>query len=748
MSPPRRRSSRLAAVSAKVCLLTPPFRTNSDSLNSQAKSTPELPSVTEADNADKPAGPPSHEQTRNDEKPPPAPVTPKTSRLQPSHEDMHPSKCQSTMAPEPSSALRLGFTDIRPSNVNVPGAALDTPTRIRNVPATEFTFRFARGAPDVPLSENAQRLMNELREHANKIKADMRAQREASGESGLERPIAQPKGKAGRFSAAHMAEFKKMDSIEGHASVWRASRTTPVKTGLKRSPSKADLDGTPTSTKLSLKRSPSKAELDGTPKSTKPSLKRTISKANLGGTPQSQAKSGLKRSSSRAKLDDGDSTQPDEVNFSVSGRPRTTPVEEPQSSFTKRIKKSREDDASKSRPISRDGTSIPRPKTSGHGSGTLTHSSSLSRLTSRTKASQGHAATPTKPTISLVKSPSKPELGSLKRPAFASTVMSPSPSKATELRRRIISPGSFQKVKSILRGQKPDTEQARTALPKPAAMASQTPGPSRVVDKELPPLPLTTPRRRLVKHVAFTPDTKHAAEAQNTPSPQKFTHIKKTDPVQYPAMDGILTESTRDDVVYPDLSGLKDLTRSSPGDKRKDLPESIPGTFTFRSDHTIDFGAAPAAGFGASPGQASVRHIRPSSIGPRVNMPGSFPAPPSPSTHPNKENKEPAQTKVLPGVPHGLPNKKRHRAPSEEGDVEKEATDRAAKKRKNAHAPQKTPSAAAATRSVTSTPVSSVKKMQVGQTPSRTPGSASPTKKRAGLSMSRLNMLARPKNRA
>jgi hypothetical protein len=38
--------------------------------------------------------------------------------------------------------------------------------------------------------------------------------------------------------------------------------------------------------------------------------------------------------------------------------------------------------------------------------------------------------------------------------------------------------------------------------------------------------------------------------------------------------------------------------------------------------------------------------------------------------------------------------------------------------------------------------------MQVGRTPTRTPGSASPTKKRAGLSMSRLNMLARPKNRA
>ena len=613
--------------------------------------------------------------------------------------------------------------------------AQETPTRInKGLPATEFTFRYARGAPDVVLSDNAQRLMNELREHAVKIKADMQAQREADGEEGAEgRKIAKPKSKVGRFSAAHMAEFKKMDSIENHASVWRANRTPPsAKPGIKRTHSKADLTETPIP---------------------KPSLKRTISKANLAGTPQSQTNPSLKRSSSRAKLDDGDSAQPDNVGFSVAGRPRTTPADVPQSSYAKRVKKLQDDDASKSRPMSRDGTSTPRLK-----SGQKT--SNLPCPTSNTKPSTADLGTPSKaPRPRLMgkspspfkasrprlvsQSPSKPDTGSLKKSTPMSHVASPSLSKAAELRRRIVSPGSFQKVKSILRGQKPNDEQGRTALPKPALQSSQTPGPSRVVDKDLPPLPpcpLTTPRRKLVKRVAFTPDTKHAAELQDSPSPQKFSMDKVAQPVQYPTMDGILSESTKGDVVYPDLSGLKNLT-ASPGEKKAVL-QSVPGTFTFRSDHTIDFGSAPASGFGASPGQASLRHVR-TSIGSKANMPGSFPAPPSPSAHPNKENDNPLSPKLLSSSAHGLPNKKRHRAPSEEGDVEQEADNRAAKKRKTQATPKgKTPSRP---RPTVSTPFSSVKKLRTGGTP--VPGSVSPTKKKGGISMSRLSMLARPKNR-
>ncbi|KAL6870070.1 hypothetical protein ACO1O0_001405 [Amphichorda felina] len=762
MSPPRRRSSRLAAASAK------------------RKATPDLPSVSESDNVNQPAVSQSPARTGNDDPAQqPPPVTPTASRLFPALEEMHPKLCHSSNTFDATSEMRLGFSDFKPGNRSVPGVAQETPSRVKGLPATEFTFRYTRGAADVVLSENAQRLMNELREHAVKIKADMRAQRDVDGEPAEERQIAIPKPKAGRFSAAHMAEFKKMDSIENHASVWRANRTPPSKPGIKRSHSKADLTETPTQ-KSSLKRTISKANLDEESQSQtkpdltqtpthKPSLKRTISKANLDGTPQSHAranitetpsqksslrrpifranldeapqshsKPSLKRSSSRAKLDDGDSSQPDNVNFSVAGRPRTTPGDVPQSSFAKRVKKLQDDDASKSRPISRDGTGTPRPKSVQKSSNTKALGSDFG-TPSKAPRPRLVSQSPSKPEIASLK---KPEIGSLKKPVTTNNVASPSLSKAAELRRRIISPGSFQKVTSILRGQKSNTEKARTALPKPALLqSSQTPGPSRftrLTDKELPPCPLTTPRRKLVKRVAFTPDTKYAAETQDSPSPQKFAMDKVTEPVQYPTLDGILSESTKEDVVYPDLSGLKSLT-TSPGEK-KDLPPSVPGTFTFRADHTIDFGSTPS-GFGASPGQASLRHVRPS-MGSKSTMPGSFPAPPPPSVHPNKENNNPLSPKVLSSSAHGLPNKKRHRAPSEEGDVDQEAGDRAAKKRKTEATPKaKTPSRS---RTIISTPFSSVKKLRMGGTPK--PSSASPAK-RGGISMSRLNMLARPKNR-
>ena len=657
-----------------------------------------------------------------------APVTPTASKPAPAKEEMHPSKYHPTTAPEPSSAVRLGFTDVRPGNMNIPSEAQGTPTRAnKKMPVTEFTFRFARGAADVPLSENAQRLMNELREQANLIKADMQAQRDADGVDFSNRKIAQPRSSIGRFSAAHMAEFKKMDSIEGHASLWRANRTpgTP---------------GTPEAPKASLKRSPSKANLDGTPNSPKPNLKRSPSKANLDSTPQSQLKQSLKRSTSRAKLDDQNPAQSENVNFSVSGRPGTMPKVEAQSTFAKRIKKLQHDDASTSRPISRDGTAIPGPKSSG--TGTLSPSKSLSRLASPTKASLGHLSTPSKSTISLVGSPSRNELSSLTKSA-STTQLAVTPSKSAEIRRRIVSPGRFQKVKSILRGQTSGSEDARTALPRPASQMSRTPGPP-TVDKELPPLPLTTPRRKLVKRVAFTPDTKHAVETQNTPSPQKSApRSQAIQAIQFPTLDGVLAKSTAGDVVYPDLSSLKQMADSQ--ENRKPLPQSVAGTFTFRSDHTIDFGAAPPTGFGACPGQSSIRQVRTSMLH-KGKMPGSFPAPPSPSTHPNKENTEPVVSNIIPGAPHGMPNKKRHRAASEEHDVEREGAERGAKKRKNEPTPKSR--SLFGSRSVSSTPLSSAKKLQTSRTPSRTVASPSPTKKKGGLSMSRLNMLARPKSRA
>lgn len=735
MSPPRRRSSRLKGAAAKVCLdlvamppSPPPPLTR---LAQSNKATPELDSIVEVNNV---AETPSRRSAR--QTPNPEPATPVSSAVKPSDDEMNPGKYHPSTAP-PNSALRLGFSDIRPANIDIngmPGALIGTPTRVSSVPQSQFTFRFGREATDLKLGENAQRLLNELRQQADVIKADMVAQREAEVLENQDRKIAKPKGQSGRFSAAHLAEFKKMDSIEGHASAWRANRTTPVKNDLKRSASKANLEPSPTPMKPSLKRSSSTANLDATPQAqTAPSLKHSTSRRNLGGQ--------------------GESFQRGLPGSVPSSLPRSTKVTEPTSSFAKRIKKYQGEDASNARPVSRDDSSIPRPKSSGQGSSGLPHSqSSLARLMSPTKASISHLANRSTPTITLVNPEPQKEPDSLKATTPKSILTTPS--KAADLKRRIISPNFSSKVKSILRGDKTDPIGARTAIPKPAIKQSLTPGPSQT-EKSLPPLPLTTPRRKLAKKVSFTPDTKRAAEMQTTPSPQKHANrlvgagVSKS--AQYSSLNGILTESktepTSGEVKYPDLSAFGDLAKTE-AEQSKILSNPGPGTFSFRSDHTINFGGSPASGFGAFAGQASVRQVRPS-LAPKANMPGSFPVPPSPSTHSNKENRAPQSPAVILGAAHGMSNKKRHRATWDEEDAEKEAADRAAKKQKNEHVPEG--HALVAPRLIAKTPTGSAKKMQAARGVSRTPGSvgsASPSKKKMGISLSRLNMLSRPKIRS
>ncbi|KAM0562080.1 hypothetical protein ACHAPJ_002524 [Fusarium lateritium] len=724
MSPPRRRSARLASGTKPK-----PVRSNLTSVTEDFESPERLPQLKNKSNA-APSSPAA------------APSTPASSAMKPPHDEMHPSKAHHTMG-EPSSAMRLGFADIK--DTNRPGAQPDTPSKI-GVPASDFTFRFTRDTTDTHLSGDAQRLMEELREQAAKIKADMVAQREAEGSDvdANGRKIAKPKGKSNRYSAAHMAEFKKMDSIENHASAWRAQngRFQPVVQSLKRTPSKANLDTTPTSSpdKSGLKRSPSKADLD-VPTPSTPRVTQS-----------------LKRKSSRANLDEyQQSPSPKKSTYPPSALPMALPTSSKKIQLfpnvqqrvpSKRLKQRMEDDATTNRPVSRDDSSIPRPKSSGNDSVKLPASNSrLARLMSPTKASLAHTG---KPTISLIKSPSKSDLKS-GLPKSTSTPGLLSPTKPSTPRARVISPGRFDKVKSILRGNRTPSGNAQTAIPQP--MISQTPAPPKAdTDKALPPLPLTTPRRKVTKHVAFTPEVTRISVEQNSPSPQKSSFkaqvTRSLADEQFQGIDGALAKAGSGDVVYPDLSGFRPLPE--PPTKEKEVlpaPASVPGKFTFRSDHTIEFGDPPVLGFGASPGQSSVRQVR-QSLKPDEKMPGSFPGPTSPTAGPNKENKEPGTGKILFGAPHGMSNKKRHRTSWDEEEAEQKESERAAKKRKNEHVPEG--EALLAPRLVGGTP--SAKKAKAGsatpRTPARTPASATPSKKRSVLSLSRLNMLARPKNRA
>ena len=186
--------------------------------------------------------------------------------------------------------------------------------------------------------------------------------------------------------------------------------------------------------------------------------------------------------------------------------------------------------------------------------------------------------------------------------------------------------------------------------------------------------------------------------------------------VQYPSIAGHPDfEKDATKVEYPSLAGVRPLPEAPRQSmSQPHLPPSVPGTFTFRSDHTISFGTSPK-GFGSSPGQASVRQVR-QSIFPN-SMPGSFPGA-------NKENTEP-----LPAAPHGMANKKRRRVDSD--DEDEQQVDRSPKKHKAAVAEGLT-LVAPNLQAEQMTPKSKI---------------PSPAKKKGVLSLSRLNMLARPKMR-
>lgn len=200
--------------------------------------------------------------------------TPTTgSAARPSRSEMHPSKAQQSTTKQADSGLILGFNPIKKdANGNPIGALDNTPSKSKASPAPSqfgtpgYEFKFGQ---DSELSEEAKRLMESVRGEVSRIKSQMifdkSKQSEGSrqfGQNHGDRKIAMPKGKANRFSDVHMAEFKKMDSIAGHASSFRATpgRFQPVTTikSLKRTKSKAQLDE-PDVTASSLPRSPSKS---------------------------------------------------------------------------------------------------------------------------------------------------------------------------------------------------------------------------------------------------------------------------------------------------------------------------------------------------------------------------------------------------------------------------------------------------------------------------------------------------------
>lgn len=635
-----------------------------------------------------------------------APTTPATAgRIKPSAREMHPSKAHKSTTAEGDSGLCLGFTDIKPQGNNQPsGVTQQTPTKAAITPRS-FEFQFARPGPQ--LGPEAQRMMDGLREQALHIKAQLAAEREEekrkNGESSADgiggRKFAQPKGKAGRFSDVHMAEFKKMDSIAGHPSSFRAqpNRLPPPTTNLKRTQSKAKLDDREGTSAEQVREKPSMERLEN-----------------------------------------------------------TAPA--------KRARKHISDDTSSARPVSRDGshteTSLPPtpglPRSQSNMPSIMTPTkSSLSRV-----ASIKHPATQI-PTLS--RTPSRPNLGGTPRSMTKSATTSNLNAHRSASKTFIRTPGRLDRVRSILRY--PSSSKKATSASSIPTLARSPSRPN--LEKSLPSVP-TTPfgldrDNKSVKRVNFSSSTANPAAIANSPSPIKSGIPRSTSKINLGNASHSASQTPVKEVKYPSLAGHPDLVPQFPDVKYpsmatpRPLPEpprqvkteprplpSVPGTFSFRSDHTIDFGASPK-GFGSSPGQSSVRQVR-SSVLPGT-IPGGFSGnkklsaeifPSVPQGTPNKKrrhvdfdemevegNKE--NIKALPSVPHGMSNKKRRRADS---DDEKEPE----------HSPKKHKA------SVPEGPMLVAPRLMAGPaTPKkRTP---SPIKKKGVLSLSRLNMLARPKMR-
>ncbi|KAE8403053.1 hypothetical protein BDV37DRAFT_251004 [Aspergillus pseudonomiae] len=200
--------------------------------------------------------------------------TPTSAVTRPSHQEMHPSKVHQSTTKQADSGLILGFNPIKKDaegNVMKDSLVETTPSKTKASPASAYygtpAFEFKFSSADSQLSDEAKKLMESVREDVARIKAQMVQEKESQPDQGgndqaESRRIAEPKGQANRFSAAHMAEFKKMDSIAGHASAFRATpgRFQPVQKTLKRTRLDESNQNSPTkSTTKSTTKSPAPA---------------------------------------------------------------------------------------------------------------------------------------------------------------------------------------------------------------------------------------------------------------------------------------------------------------------------------------------------------------------------------------------------------------------------------------------------------------------------------------------------------
>ncbi|KAG8534070.1 uncharacterized protein KY384_000913 [Bacidia gigantensis] len=266
------------------------------------------------------------------------------------------------------------------------------------------------------------------------------------------------------------------------------------------------------------------------------------------------------------------------------------------------------------------------------------------------------------------------------------------------------------------------------------------------MEKSLPRSPGTP----TIKHVNFTPSTRSRHEAATTSIIQTPSKIAVR-PSTEPRVTTIKIPLNDEPIFYPDLAQSPHVTtsrgRSPKPTPAPRQPSEMPGDFTFRADtgSAITFNpqnntTSPVRSLAQSsiPCSAArtIRPVRPSGTAPSTSLPGTFPTISSPVPLSGG------------GIEHGIANKKRKHDDS--SDTEQGDNTENIDPNTTSNVPSKD--------AVKDEDGPKAKKQRTVQAePRKTPGSArrqtsfggamgSP-KKKGGLSLSRLNMLARPKQR-
>ena len=588
--------------------------------------------------------------------------------------EMHPSKVHSSTIKD-STGENHGQTMGTPqSSIKKVGSQIadNTPSRHTSSPSKNLsspTFDFTFDRPDSDLSAEAQKIMDSVREEAAKIKAQMMRERDKQqqkdGEAGTMqgfalRKIANPKGKAGRFSDVHKQEFQKMDSIANHVSTWKTKMNDDAQC-LKGSPSKAGLE-------------------ESTPKS-------------------------LPRSKSMRSLRFG-------------GYDKT----EHTSSPGKRMRREYSDDASTARPGSRDANeSMPNTPAKAHVPSKLP-----SAVSTPTKASLARSASVKNMKTSMIplsRSSSTRTLGNLTMP------------KSEGGHKYLASLSRFGSVKSIL--QRSPSKQSEDKKVDTAPIQS----PSKMnIDKELPTLPDNP-----AKVGSCTPTTKRVDFAQGSnnkltvsptrsqlPTPRLY-HPSPNQPFSSPTPSKFKPD---DPVIYPLLASSPNITtRRHVANVSKEPAgtTTIPGDFTFRTEQTIKFSPDKPLQPKAKPVN-TIRQVRPSGLPTPLASTSSF------------------EAIGLPAIPHGINNKKRKHV-----DEEDDSSDLAFRvPATEARSDEEMQRAAKKQRVDPLSSISPVKLGEVNQTSplkrrfglrgGTTPG-GSKTGSKTGISLGRLHVLSRPKER-